>query len=117
MASKLPLAHLADRRVGDVPDVAFPPLEPVDLRRVDVEPQDRDPAVAEGAGQRQADVAQADDPDTHRRRFDPGSERPSWEEPRKFLPDSPPYFSKRKLTVLSWDISCLDRTRDQNCLK
>ena len=59
------LAHLADRRVGDVPDVALAPLEPLDLGRVDVEAQDGDPAVAEGAGQRQADVAQADDPDAH----------------------------------------------------
>ena len=65
------LAHLADHRVGDVPDVAFAALEPGDLDRVDVEAQDRDPAVAERSGQREADVAQADDPDTHRRRFDP----------------------------------------------
>ena len=66
------LAHLADHRVGDVPDVAFATLEPGDLDRVDVESQDRDPAVAERSGQRQADVAQADDPDTHGRRFDLG---------------------------------------------
>ena len=66
------LAHLADYRVGDVPDVAFAALEPGDLDRVDVESQDRDPAVAEGPGQREADVAQADDPDMNGRRFDFG---------------------------------------------
>ena len=72
VASNPVLAHLADRRVGDVPDVALAALEPGYLGRVDVESQDRDSAVAEGSGQRQADVAQADDPDTHRRRFDLG---------------------------------------------
>ena len=64
------LAHLPDHRVGDVPDVAFSALEPGDLDRVDVEPQYRDPLLAESPGQRQADVAQADDPDADGRRFD-----------------------------------------------
>ena len=70
-----PFSHLADHRVGDVPDVTFAALESVDLDRVDVKPQNGDPAVAERSGQRQADVAQADDPDTDGRRFDLGQER------------------------------------------
>ena len=60
------LAHLADRRVGDVADVAFALLELGDLRRVDVESEDGDPALGEGPGQGQADIAQADDPDANR---------------------------------------------------
>src|SRR5690606_30813811 len=58
-----PGPHPGDHLGGDVADVALPPPEPGDLGRVDVEPQDRDPLVGEGPGQRQADVAQADDPD------------------------------------------------------
>ena len=72
---ELVVAHLADGRGGDVPDVAFPALEPGYLRRVDVKPQNGDPTVAEGSGQGKADVAQADDPNANRRRFDLGQER------------------------------------------
>ena len=99
VASNPALAHLADRSVGDVPDVALAALEPGDLGRVDVEAQDRDPAVAEGPGQRQADIAQADDPDADGRRFDLGQKclkewRTSTGSQARSL------FCKRELTVV-----------------
>src|SRR5205823_4674467 len=47
-------------------DVAFATLEPVDLRRIDIEAQDREAACREGPGQGQADIAQADDADARR---------------------------------------------------
>jgi hypothetical protein len=52
-------------------DAALAPPEPLDLGRVAIEPEDGDAAVAEGAGQGQADVAQPDDPDPHVARLDP----------------------------------------------
>ena len=69
---EMPFPHLADRRVGDVADVALAPLELGDLHGVDVEPQDRDSSVGEGPGQRQADIAQPDDPDPDGARLDLG---------------------------------------------
>lgn len=46
-----------------MPDVAFAPLEPGDFGRVDIETQNSDRTVAKRSCQRQADVAEADDPD------------------------------------------------------
>ncbi len=64
-------SHLPNHRVGDMPDVAFATLESGDLDWIDIETQNGNPMLAKRPGQRQADVAQADDPDTDSRRFDP----------------------------------------------
>jgi hypothetical protein len=52
-----------DRPVRDVVDVAAPGLEPAHLGGVDVEADDADPRLGEAQGQRQADVAEAEDAD------------------------------------------------------
>ena len=67
--------HLADDLGGDVADVALAAAEPFDLGGVDVEAEDGESAVDEGPGQRQPDVAEADDADRGRLVVDPGPER------------------------------------------
>src|SRR3954452_4043351 len=67
---------LGDRSQGgvrDVLDVAIAPFEALDLARVGVETDHVVPRLAEGDGKRQADVAEADDSDLHRRESIPVS--------------------------------------------
>ena len=54
-------------RVGHVLDVAAAGVQRLDLGRVDVEADHLVPRLGEGDGEGQADVAEADDPDLHRR--------------------------------------------------
>ena len=68
----------ADDVVADVADVALAAGEPVDLGGVGVEAEDGEPPLGEGPGQRQADVAEADDPDERPARLDPRPERGGW---------------------------------------
>ena len=95
-----PLTHLADCRVGDVADVTLPPIDPFHLRRVHVEAQDGDPAVAEGPGQRQADIAQADDPHPHGRGFDLAQERFMEGTAKNAARVVPPLIGQRNLMVV-----------------
>ena len=61
------IEHRRQRRVGDVLDVAPPRVQRHRLGRGGVDADHLLPRLGEGHGERQADIAEANDPDLHRR--------------------------------------------------
>jgi hypothetical protein len=56
-----------DARVGDILDVGAPRAQRLDLARLEVDAHHLDALLGEGDGEREADVAEADDADGHGR--------------------------------------------------
>ena len=67
MVTSIARQHRGQALRRDVLDVGLAPAQRVDDAGVDVDPDDLDALLGEGDGERQPDVAEADDPDPHAR--------------------------------------------------